>query len=300
MSFTCLQLLVNSPPRPRLALYIAAASFPKTPAILSLPIISRRHFPISNNSPVNPQNFSSHQSRLGVYNSDAALQPNDAVSGAFNLDYFLSIAEFLCIASSAVVSIGFAVNCAVLSLKKTSLVAMGNWVLASGAVALVMAVGIGAWIRRRQWRRMCRESVKGGMELNLFERIEKLEEDLRSSTTIIRVLSRQLEKLGIRFRVTRKALKEPIAETAALAQKNSEATRALAAQEDILEKELGEIQKVLLAMQEQQEKQLELILAIATSGKLRESRQVRDQEQSTTIVPNSSEEDLKQKEAHQI
>jgi hypothetical protein len=34
-----------------------------------------------------------------------------------------------------------------------------------------------------------------------------------------------------------------------LAQKNSDATRALAVQEDILEKELGEIQKVLLAMQ---------------------------------------------------
>lgn len=38
-------------------------------------------------------------------------------------------------------------------------------------------------------------------------------------------------------------------QTAALAQKNSEATRALALQEDILERELGEIQKVLLAMQ---------------------------------------------------
>lgn len=37
--------------------------------------------------------------------------------------------------------------------------------------------------------------------------------------------------------------------TAALAQKNSEATRVLAAQQEILEKELGEIQKVLLAMQ---------------------------------------------------
>lgn len=37
--------------------------------------------------------------------------------------------------------------------------------------------------------------------------------------------------------------------TAALAQKNSEATRALAAQEDVLEKELGEVQKVLMAMQ---------------------------------------------------
>lgn len=40
-----------------------------------------------------------------------------------------------------------------------------------------------------------------------------------------------------------------VLQTAALAQKNSEATRALAMQEDILEKELGEIQKVLLAMQ---------------------------------------------------
>lgn len=37
--------------------------------------------------------------------------------------------------------------------------------------------------------------------------------------------------------------------TATLAQKNSEATRALAMQEEILEKELVEIQKVLLAMQ---------------------------------------------------
>lgn len=36
---------------------------------------------------------------------------------------------------------------------------------------------------------------------------------------------------------------------AALAQKNSEATRALAVQKDLLGKELGEIQHVLLAMQ---------------------------------------------------
>ncbi|XP_074295419.1 uncharacterized protein LOC141623235 isoform X2 [Silene latifolia] len=54
--------------------------------------------------------------------------------------------------------------------------------------------------------------------------------------------------------------------TAALAQKNSEATRALALQEDMLEREIAEVQKVLLAMQDQQEKQLELILAIAKSG----------------------------------
>lgn len=37
--------------------------------------------------------------------------------------------------------------------------------------------------------------------------------------------------------------------TAALAQRNSEDTRTLAVQEDILEKELLEMQKVLLAMQ---------------------------------------------------
>lgn len=40
-----------------------------------------------------------------------------------------------------------------------------------------------------------------------------------------------------------------ILQTAALTQKNSKATQALAVQEEILEKELGEIQKVLLAMQ---------------------------------------------------
>lgn len=43
--------------------------------------------------------------------------------------------------------------------------------------------------------------------------------------------------------------KDFILQTAALAKKNSEVTRALAIQEDALEKELVEIQKVLLAMQ---------------------------------------------------
>ncbi|KAG6635845.1 hypothetical protein CIPAW_11G071200 [Carya illinoinensis] len=60
--------------------------------------------------------------------------------------------------------------------------------------------------------------------------------------------------------------------TATLTQKNSESTRMLAVQEEILEKELGEIQKVLLAMQEQQQKQLELILAIGKTGKLWENK----------------------------
>ncbi|CAN7005122.1 unnamed protein product [Brassica oleracea var. botrytis] len=118
--------------------------------------------------------------------------------------------------------------------------------------------------------RICR-GTSDGEGTNLIRRLEKLEDDLKTSTTVVRVLSRHLEKLGIRFRVTRKALKEPISETAALAQKNSEATRVLAAQQEILEKELGEIQKVLLAMQDQQRKQLELILTIAKNGKMFES-----------------------------
>ncbi|XWS41603.1 hypothetical protein CRYUN_Cryun17cG0096100 [Craigia yunnanensis] len=169
-----------------------------------------------------------------------------------------------------------------------------------GVVGLVGAVAIGASIRRRQWRRIYVETVKGrggGKNLNLVERIEKLEEDLRSSVTIIQVLSRHLEKLGIRFRVTRKALKEPITEAAALAQKNSEATRALAAQEDILEKELGEIQKVLLAMQDQQQKQLELILAIGKLGKLFEDKREPSEEKDTVEACKSTE--AKQMEFHQ-
>ncbi|KAK3008314.1 hypothetical protein RJ639_014418 [Escallonia herrerae] len=82
--------------------------------------------------------------------------------------------------------------------------------------------------------------------------------------------------------------------TTALVQKNSEATRALAVQEDILEKELGEIQKVLLAMQEQQQKQLELILAIGKTGKLWESRREPSQDRAAIETANSASEKAKQ------
>ncbi|KAI3518954.1 hypothetical protein L1887_07880 [Cichorium endivia] len=187
----------------------------------------------------------------------------------FDVDAFLSIAEFFCLASSAVISIGFVINSRFSASQKPVLEWFGNRATVWQSLLLVVGIVIGAAIRRRQWRRICLGFSKSGSSgVNLVERIEKVEEDLRNSATIIRVLSRQLEKLGIRFRVTRKSMKEPIAQTAELAQKNSEATRALAMQEDILEKELAEIQKVLLAMQDQQQKQLELILAIAKSGKL--------------------------------
>uniref|UniRef100_A0A7N0TSJ6 Transmembrane protein n=1 Tax=Kalanchoe fedtschenkoi TaxID=63787 RepID=A0A7N0TSJ6_KALFE len=208
------------------------------------------------------------------------------------LDRLLSVLELLSLASSAVLAVGIAVSCAVLGSRRAVETWVGSKFLAWQVVVLVGGVVVGAWIRRRQWRRIWREEERvrkdgggGGEGLNLLARVEKLEEDVRSSVTILRVLSRQVEKLGIRFRVSRKSLKEPIAETAALAQKNSEATRALAVQEDLLEKELGEIQKVLLAMQEQQQKQLELILAIAKTGKLLDNKPNKDVKGSTKKEP---------------
>ncbi|XP_071735421.1 uncharacterized protein [Rutidosis leptorrhynchoides] len=184
-------------------------------------------------------------------------------------DDLLSVAELICLASSAVLSLGFVINSSFSNSQKPVLIEWFGRVSVWQPVLLVAGIVIGVVIRRRQWRRVCLGfSRPGSSAVNLVDRIEKVEEDLRSSATIIRVLLRQLEKLGIRFRVTRKSMKEPIAQTAELAQKNSEATRALTMQGDNLEKELAEIQKVLLAMQDQQQKQLELILAIAKSGKL--------------------------------
>ncbi|KAK6135020.1 hypothetical protein DH2020_031247 [Rehmannia glutinosa] len=230
------------------------------------------------------------------------------ILNGFNFDAFLSILEFLSLASAAAISVYVALKNGVVS---------GSKILVWQCVALVSCVLVGAVIRRRQWRRICgarfSRGPSGSYGVNLLGRVEKLEEDLRSSATIIRVLSRQLEKLGIRVRVTRKALKEPISETgilslelrslwwneiqteiventAALAQKNSEVTRALAAQEDILEKELGEIQKVLLAMQEQQQKQLELILAIGKSAKLWETKRVPTKDQNARLLNHRSME----------
>ncbi|KDP29713.1 hypothetical protein JCGZ_18648 [Jatropha curcas] len=272
-----------------------------SPRILSRHLATSFHCQTFRYKPKSSLNFTlkSNSFPLKAYQYDGVV-PTPSSDG-FNLDAFLSIAEILCIISSAVVTVCYAVNSTFLSSKRTVFAVIGsNRALAWGLVVMMGGVLIGALIRKRQWLRFCRVTVREGREsVNLVERIEKLEEDLRSSATIIRVLSRQLEKLGIRFRVTRKALKEPIAETAALAKKNSEATRALAMQEDILEKELGEIQKVLLAMQEQQEKQLELILAIGKSGKLWESRQEPSQQQGLNETSELTK-GAKQSETHKV
>ncbi|KAK4394031.1 hypothetical protein Sango_1873900 [Sesamum angolense] len=249
-----------------------------------------------------------------------------------SFDAFLSAIEFLSLASSAAVSVYIAVRCGIQ--KGGASGWLGSKILVWQCVVLVGGLVAGAVIRRRQWRRICGVGLSRGPSssgANLLERVEKLEDDLRSSATIIQALSRRLEKLGIRFRLTRKALKEPIAETAALVQKNSEATRALAAQEDILEKELGEIQKVLLAMQhaliwftarvfdtclqsnipsfwefgriqkvEQQQKQLELILAVGKAGKLLETKRVKSRDQKAPETSESSVDGVANFEINQI
>lgn len=206
--------------------------------------------------------------------STATFDEYERSNKKFNFDSFLSVVESLCLISSVVISVGCIVNWVFFRQQNLGLLELGNRVL---AFLLAGAVAVGSLIRTRQWRRVCgvptSKSKLDSENGNVIERIEKLEESMRSSTTIIRMLSRQLEKLGVRFRLHRKALKEPIAETAALAQKNSEATRALAVQADMLEKELAEVQKVLLAMQDQQQKQVELILAVAKSGKLVDTKQ---------------------------
>lgn len=120
-----------------------------------------------------------------------------------------------------------------------------------------------------------------GADSSVEERVRKLEEEVASAVTIIRVLSKQLEKLGVRFRVTRQTLRDPIQETALLAQKTSESVNILAAREDSFEKGLEEIQHVLLGMQENQTKQLELISAL---GKLVKERTRNRVEKPTKVV----------------
>ncbi|CAJ1938147.1 unnamed protein product [Sphenostylis stenocarpa] len=259
---------------------------------LSLSIITSRplHLTIPN------RNLTAHRFNSLTVRADSFPPRSQHVTADSNFDTLLSFLEFSCLLSSAIVS---SVAAVVAASKSALLAGIGTRTAPFGVVMLVVGVLIGAWIRRRQWRRVCVENGKGGLEVNLHQRIEKLEEDLRSSVAVVRVLSRQLEKLAIRFRVTRKTLKDPIAETAALAQKNSEAARALAVQSDILEKELGEIQQVLLAMQEQQRKQLDLILAIGKAGKLWESSHQTSDPRDTLEMSNSAEAVAKQ-EVHQI
>ncbi|XP_022985520.1 uncharacterized protein LOC111483510 isoform X1 [Cucurbita maxima] len=256
-------------------------SFPTNNSFFSLPISPRSlnqlhqfHLHAHNNS---TSRFRSYcQYGIGAFESEDVAQSNDKDGGDFDLESVLLFSELFSLFSSAVFLVVFVVNFVGSSSKRALRVLMGDRVLIWGFPLLVATAVLNSWIRRRQWRRICGVKRSGGLKVDLLDRIEKLEEDFRSLTTVIRGMSRKLEKLGIRFRVTQKTLMDPIVETAGLAQRNYEDTQTSAVQEDVLEKELLEIQKVLLAMQEQQQKQLELIVAIGEKGKLTESKQALD------------------------
>lgn len=164
------------------------------------------HFHIVNHRALlrQPGGFASSKCRVRAHSRDGSVygETRNAPSN-FGADSFLSVVESICLVSSAAVSI-------VLAVRRSIFGGLGDRVLVWIVVVLICGVSIGSLIRIRLWRRYSMKS--GGRDLNLVERVEQLEEDLRSSATIIRALSRQLEKLGTRFRLTRKALKEPIAE----------------------------------------------------------------------------------------
>ncbi|KAG6384875.1 hypothetical protein SASPL_153695 [Salvia splendens] len=248
--------------------------FPKPPISPFQPLNSRPHLPnyafLTCQSRVSPLRKAT--ASFGDLQIDGS---KGAGSSTFNFDDLLCNLEFLSLTISAAVSLYAAVS---FGLQKGAVLGwFGSKVFVWQCVVLVASVVVGAVIRRRQWRRVCGPGFSKGA--NLLRRVEKLEEDLRSSASLIRFLSRQLEKLDVRVRAARKSLKEPIFETAALARKNSEVTRALAAREDVLEKELGEIHTVLLAMQ----KVLNLILA---TGK---ARHLLNSKPTQTISPNKPE-----------
>ncbi|KAJ6378105.1 hypothetical protein OIU78_028357, partial [Salix suchowensis] len=111
---------------------------------------------------------SSFNFTLKAYQSDPTIPTQD--SNQFNLDQFLSAAELLCIFSSSIITISYALNYTIWNSKRGVLGVIGsNTGFAWGMVVMVSGVVIG----------FCLGSLR---------------------------------KLGIRFRVTRKALKEPIAE----------------------------------------------------------------------------------------
>lgn len=137
--------------------------------------------------------------------------PTSDVSGLMDLDKLLLVAELLCVTPPAIYSLACVVSLVIPGASKQFQVSLGSKAFVLQYILLVGAVAIGSLLRWRQWQRICMVN-ENGASVDLIGRIEKLEEDLRSSIKIIRLMSRQLERLGIRFRVTRKGLKQSIAE----------------------------------------------------------------------------------------
>ncbi|KAL3687306.1 hypothetical protein R1sor_013615 [Riccia sorocarpa] len=133
--------------------------------------------------------------------------------------------------------------------------------------AILRAISTRSSVNRTE-RKWAEKSIK---DFTVDQRIGKLEDDMQSLAGISQALSRHLEKLGVRFRLTRRTLQDPIRETATLALKTSEVVSALASREDRLEaelletrRELQETQKLLVSLQESQQKQLALLVTAMT------------------------------------
>lgn len=140
--------------------------------------------------------------------------------------------------------------------------APSSW-LSLPLLAVLGAIFLNAIVQYRVVERLThlpqlKESTEKG-DNTLKHRVVELEENVREFVTTARLLSRQVEKLGVRFRATKRTLRDPMQETAAISEKTSQVTIALAQREDRLEQELRELQHALLAMQEAQAKQLALI-----------------------------------------
>ncbi|KAH8970040.1 hypothetical protein BDL97_02G065900, partial [Sphagnum fallax] len=98
----------------------------------------------------------------------------------------------------------------------------------------------------RQWQvpskrgtRVASDSNQGLTDFtSMIKKVQQLQEDVQNTVTTSRVLSRHLEKLGVRFSVTRQSLRDPIQEMAVVTQKTSEVVSALAQHQDVLEIEL--------------------------------------------------------------
>lgn len=189
-------------------------SFPRncnllSPSISSPSLQNLHQFHFHAHRLLTTHNSSTSRRHYGIqaYESEDVAQ-----SGDFNLESVLFLSELLSLFSSAFFLVVFVVNFVGWSSKKALWLLIGDRGLVWGFPLLVATVVLNSWIRRRQRRRLCWGEASGGLKVNLLDGIEKLEEDLRSLTTVVRALSRKLEKLGLRFRVTRKTLRDPIAE----------------------------------------------------------------------------------------
>ncbi|XP_066326439.1 uncharacterized protein [Miscanthus floridulus] len=120
--------------------------------------------------------------------------------GVFGPDVLLSAAELLCLAPPAICSVVCAARLVFLPAGSS---AVPPPLVVLQYVLLVGAVAIGSLIRRRQ---------SGRLRPGLTGRVEKVEETVRGMVAAVAVLSRTVEKLGLRFRVLRRTLRDPITE----------------------------------------------------------------------------------------